>query len=216
MQYGATKSNADLALDYGFVEKSTDSQFGVAAGICRDSVALSLEVARDDRFFDDKADILELNDFLPSMQFDIALNQGGPPDEMLTFLRLSALSGADAFLLEALFRNEAWSHVSLPVSRDNEEAICTSMLEGLKAALAGYATSVEQDVEVLAGGELEARREMAVAVRLGEKRVMQELQTWFEARLEELDGLEYYAERRLRNLGLMDEGGYMTPWVFNE
>lgn len=213
MQYGATKSNADLALDYGFVERDRGSQF--SPGIERDSLALSLEISPDDRFVDDKADILEINGFQCSMQFDLSRGQG-PSDEMITFLRLSALSGPDSFLLEALFRNEAWGHVSLPVSRDNEEALCTSMLEGLKAALDGYSTTVEQDMEILARGDLSTRMEIAVVVRLGEKRVMQELQTWFEARLEELDTLEYYAERRLRNLGLMDEGGYMTPWVFNE
>lgn len=209
MQYGASKSNGDLALDYGFVER--ESQFGE-----RDSLALSLEISPEDRFVDDKADILEINGFQCSMQFDVPRGQG-PSDEMITFLRLSALAGPDSFLLEALFRNEAWSHVSLPVSRDNEEAICTSMLEGLKAALDGYGTTVEEDLELLGTpGGLSARQEIAVVVRLGEKRVMQELQTWFEARLEELDTLEYYAERRLRNLGLMDDGGYMTPWVFNE
>ena len=213
MQYGSTKSNADLALDYGFVERNTESQFG--GGIERDSLALSLEISPDDRFVDDKADILEISGFQTSMQFDVPRGQG-PSDEMITFLRLSALSGADAFLLEALFRNEAWAHVSLPVSRDNEEAVCTSMLEGLRSALEGYPTTIEEDMEILGQEDLSVRKQMAVIVRLGEKRVMQELQTWFEARLEELDSLEYYAERRLRNLGLMDDSGYMTPWVFNE
>lgn len=173
MQYGASKSNGDLALDYGFVER--ESQFSE-----RDSLALSLEISPDDRFVDDKADILEINGYQSSMQFDVPRGQG-PSDEMITFLRLSALAGPDSFLLEALFRNEAWSHVSLPVSRDNEEAICTSMLDGLKAALDGYGTTVEQDMELLARGDLSVRHEIAVVVRLGEKRVMQELQTWFEA-----------------------------------
>lgn len=213
MQYGSSKSNADLALDYGFVERNVESQFG--GGIERDSLALSLEISPEDRFVDDKADILEINGFQSSMQFDLPRGQG-PSDEMITFLRLSAVAGPDSFLLEALFRNEAWGHVSLPVSRDNEEAICTSMLEGLKAALEGYSSTIEEDMEILGQEDLSVRKEIAVVVRLGEKRVMQELQTWFEARLEELDTLEYYAERRLRNLGLMDDGGYMTPWVFNE
>lgn len=199
MQYGLSKSNADLALDYGFVER--ESQF------CeRDSLALSLEISPEDRFVDDKADILDINGFQCSMQFDVPRGQG-PSDELITFLRLSALAGPDSFLLEALFRNEAWGHLSLPVSRENEEGICTSMLEGLKAALDGYGTTVDEDLELLGQGGLSVRKEIAVVVRLGEKRVMQELQTWFEARLEELDSLEYYAERRLRNLGLMDDGG---------
>jgi [ribulose-bisphosphate carboxylase]-lysine N-methyltransferase len=55
---------------------------------------------------------------------------------------------------------------------------------------------------------------MAIVIRLGEKRVLQELQTWFEGRMAGLDSLEYYAERRLRDLGLVDDTGSMTPWVF--
>jgi len=43
--------------------------------------------------------------------------------------------------------------------------------------------------------------------------VLQELQTWFEGRMAGLDSLEYYAERRLRDLGLVDDTGSMTPWV---
>lgn len=46
--------------------------------------------------------------------------------------------------------------------------------------------------------------------------MLQELQTWFEGRMAGLDSLEYYAERRLRDLGLVDDTGSMTPWVFNE
>ena len=213
MQYGRTKSNAELALDYGFVERETESQH--VGGSDRDSLALTLEVSPEDRFVDDKVDILELNGLQCSMQFDLPRGQG-PPDVMITFLRLSTLSGTDAFLLEALFRNEAWSHLSLPVSRENEEAVCTSMLDGLRAALAEYHTTIEEDLDILGREDLSKRKEMAVVVRLGEKRVLEELQTWFEARLAGLDSIEYYADRRLRDLGLLDDKGFMTPWVFNE
>lgn len=109
-----------------------------------------------------------------------------------------------------------WGHLSLPVSHDNEEAVCLTMLSGLQAALAGYSTTTEEDTDLLDRGGLSKRKEIAIVIRLGEKRVLQELQTWFEGRMAGLDSLEYYAERRLRDLGLVDDTGSMTPWVFNE
>jgi [ribulose-bisphosphate carboxylase]-lysine N-methyltransferase len=82
--------------------------------------------------------------------------------------------------------------------------------------LAEYHTTIEEDLDILGREDLSKRKEMAVVVRLGEKRVLEELQTWFEARLAGLDSIEYYADRRLRDLGLLDDKGFMTPWVFNE
>ena len=56
---------------------------------------------------------------------------------MLCYLRLMNLGGADAFLLEPVFRGEVWSrHVQEPVSRENERAVCASMASGCAAALA--------------------------------------------------------------------------------
>ncbi len=40
-----------------------------------------------------------------------------------------------------------WGHLSLPVSHDNEEAVCLTMLSGLLAALAGYSTTTEEVCE---------------------------------------------------------------------
>lgn len=44
----------------------------------------------------------------------------------------SAYTGPDAFLMEALFRNEVWGHMQVPVSRVNEEAVCWSMMDGCR------------------------------------------------------------------------------------
>ena len=41
-------------------------------------------------------------------------------------------TGPDAFLMEALFRNEVWGHMQVPVSRVNEEAVCQSMMDGCR------------------------------------------------------------------------------------
>jgi [ribulose-bisphosphate carboxylase]-lysine N-methyltransferase len=70
-----------------------------------------------------------------------------------------------------------------------------------------------QDIRLIEEGVQDPRLEMAIVVRLGEKRVLEELQAWFEAHLARVPTLEFYAERRLRDLGLLDDKGFMTPWV---
>ncbi|KAL3685483.1 hypothetical protein R1sor_003505 [Riccia sorocarpa] len=215
MDYGAEKGNGQLALEYGFVELPEMDAAAFLQSRSRDNFSLTLEIPEGDRFTDDKLDVAEINGFGASVSFDIAPGQG-PPEDMLTYLRLMVLDGPDAFLLEALFRASVWGHISLPVSRENEEAVCTAMLDGCRAAVDGYSTTIDEDVRMLGAGIDDPRLQMAVVARLGEKRVLRELQGWFEAHLARLDQLEYYAERRLRDLGLIDDKGYMTPWVFKE
>lgn len=48
---------------------------------------------------------------------------------------MSVGAGGDAFLLESLFRNEAWGHMLAPISEANERAVYLSMTEGCRAAL---------------------------------------------------------------------------------
>ena len=43
-----------------------------------------------------------------------------------------------------------------------------------------------------------------------EKRVLEGLAAWFRGRLARLPQLEYYHERRLKRLGLLDEEGQST------
>lgn len=209
MQYGKKKSNGQLALDYGIVECNQNNNAS------RDCFMLTLEIPESDRFFADKLDIVELNGLSTTVYFEVVRGQG-PPDNMLPFLRLVALTGPDAFLLEALFRDAVWEHLLSPVSRENEEQVCKSILDGCRSALAGYSTTIDEDLNLLNSGQLKSRFEMAVVVRLGEKRVLEEMQLWFETQMASLDRLEYYAERRLRNLGLIDDKGDTTPWVFKD
>lgn len=62
---------------------------------------------------------------------------------------MSAYAGQDAFLLEPLFRNEAWGFMLSPVSEANERAVYVSMAEGCRAALQGYKTSIDEDLHLL-------------------------------------------------------------------
>ncbi len=47
-------------------------------------------------------------------------------------------------------------------------------------------------------------------VRLGEKEALDSVLGWFEERQKQLDELEYYQERRLKRLGLIDDQGRTT------
>lgn len=50
----------------------------------------------------------------------------------------------------------------------------------------------------------------AVSLLQDEKKVLEGVTEWFSQRLKSLDGLEYYQERRLKGLGLMDDDGKTT------
>ncbi|RRT46672.1 hypothetical protein B296_00014908, partial [Ensete ventricosum] len=133
IQYDIAKSNADLALDYGFVEQRPD----------RDAYTFTLEISESDTFYGDKIDIAESNGLDETAYFDIALGCPLPP-LMLPYLRLVVLGGTDAFLVESVFRNTIWGHLELPVSRANEEAICRVIRQACKSALSAYHTTIEE------------------------------------------------------------------------
>lgn len=133
IQYDLNKSNAELALDYGFIELNSG----------RDAFTLTLEISESDSFYGDKLDIAELNDLGENAYFDIFLDQPLPPT-LIPYLRLLALGGTDAFLLESLFRNAVWGHLELPVSRANEELVCRVVRNACESALSGYSTTIEE------------------------------------------------------------------------
>ncbi|KAG9451386.1 hypothetical protein H6P81_011351 [Aristolochia fimbriata] len=201
IQYDLQKSNAELALDYGFIESSSD----------RFTYTLTLEISESDPFFGDKLDIAESHGLGQNAYFDIILGRALPPS-LLPYLRLVALGGTDAFLLESIFRNSVWGHLELPVSRANEELICRVVRDACKVALSSFQTNVEEDDHLLEQGVLDPRLAIAVGVRLGEKKVLQQIDNIFGEREKELDELEYYQERRLKQLGLVGEQGDIIFW----
>ncbi|XP_078429596.1 rubisco methyltransferase family protein [Wolffia australiana] len=201
IQYDLGKSNAELALDYGFIERTPD----------RDSYTLTLGIPESEEFLDDKLDIAESNGLGETSYFDIYLDQSLPP-LMIPYLRLLALGGSDCFLLEALFRNSVWGHLELPVSYQNEGQICRVIRDACRSALSGYQTTIEEDESILEAGSLDKRLEIAVWIRKGEKKVLKQIDMGFEEREKELDVLEYYQERRLKDLGLVGEQGEIIFW----
>ncbi|PSS28759.1 Ribulose-1,5 bisphosphate carboxylase/oxygenase large subunit N-methyltransferase [Actinidia chinensis var. chinensis] len=201
IQYDLEKSNAELALDYGFIESRSE----------RNAYTLTLQISESDEFFGDKLDIAESNGMGETAYFDITL--GRPlPAAMIPYLRLVALRGTDAFLLESIFRNSVWGHLELPVSRANEELICQVIRAACSSALSGYHTTIEEDEKLTEGGNLDRRLQIAVGVREGEKKVLQQIDGIFKERELELDELEYYQERRLKDLGLVGEQGDIIFW----
>lgn len=122
-----------MALDYGFIESRSD----------RDVYTLTLEFSESDPFYGDKLDISESNGLGEIAYFDIVLSASLPPS-LLPYLRLVALGGTDAFLLESIFRNEVWGHLELPVSRANEEMICRVVRNACKTVLSSYHTTIEE------------------------------------------------------------------------
>ncbi|KAL0757579.1 hypothetical protein Bca101_095247 [Brassica carinata] len=201
IQYDVNKSNAELALDYGFVESNPN----------RNSYTLTIEIPESDPFFGDKLDIAETNGMAETGYFDIVEGQSLPAG-MLQYIRLVALGGSDAFLLESIFNNTIWGHLELPVSRSNEELICRVVRDACKYALSGFATTIEEDEKLLEEGKLDPRMELAIKVRIGEKKVLQQIDQIFKDRELELDVLEYYQERRLKDLGLVGEQGEIIFW----
>lgn len=205
IQYDLDKSNGELALDYGFIEPKSSR---------RNAYTLTLEIPDSDQFFGDKLDIAETNSLGETAYFDIVPDRPLPP-ALLPFLRLLALGGSDAFLLESIFRNTIWDHLELPVSRANEETICQVVRDACKSALSGYHTTIEEDEKQMAEGNLSPRLAIAVGIRAGEKKVLQYIDGIFEKRQSELDEIEYYQERRLKQLGLVGEQGDIIFWENN-
>ncbi|KAL7260665.1 hypothetical protein ACSBR1_006351 [Camellia fascicularis] len=201
IQYDLDKSNAELALDYGFVESRPE----------RNAYTLTLQISESDEFFGDKLDIAESSGLGETAYFDITLGSPLPP-AMIPYLRLVALGGTDAFLLESIFRNAVWGHLELPVSRANEELICQVVRGACNSALAGYHTTIEEDEKLMEDENLDPRLRIAVGIRAGEKKVLQQIEGIFKERELELNELEYYQERRLKDLGLAGELGEIIFW----
>ncbi|XP_049403086.1 ribulose-1,5 bisphosphate carboxylase/oxygenase large subunit N-methyltransferase, chloroplastic-like [Solanum stenotomum] len=194
IQYGLNKSNADMAIGYGFIEPNS----------ARDAFTLTLEISKTDDFNGDKLDIAESNGLGETADFDIKLGQSLPPS-LFPYLRLVALGGTDNFLIESISGNAVWNLLELPVSRANEELICKVVRDSCRSALSGYHTTIEEDEKLMKEGNLSSRLQIAVGVRAGEKKVLQQLDDIFRERELELDELEYYQERRLKDLDLVGE-----------
>ena len=103
--------------------------------------------------------------------------------------------------------------MNLPISEENERAVYESMVSGCSAVLGAYPTKIDDDLAIVNGLTPAGDREkMAAALRLGEKEVLEGTLRFFEERMGQLKDFEYYGERRLKRLGLLDRDGKPTSW----
>ena len=208
VNYAPNGTDSQFALDFGFVDAVTPSP----------GYSLTLSIPEDDPNLYDKLDVLDVAGLSETPSF-VLRPYSDPDPELRTFLRLLNCQGQDAFLLEALFRQQCWQLISDPLSKENEADCCASILDGVAAALSAYASrGVDQEKSALTStpGSLTHRQNLAVRVRLAEKSALIETASFFDVVASRLDKLEYYQERRLRSLNLLDEDGSSTYDPFNE
>jgi hypothetical protein len=195
VRYGGSTSG-ELLLDYGLL----DAPVAPVA-------ALSFGLKDDDNWYDEKADVLEETAGLGVDGTWLIADDGGEgealPDEMISFLRLKHMGGADAFLLEPVFIDSLWpDHLPLAVSEENEQAALGDVQAAVNTALDQLGGSVQTDLRTLAEAEANSREYALASVRYAERRALQAASRAVDARLSNLDGVEYYQTRRLSSLGL--------------
>ena len=208
VNYAPDGIDSQFALDFGFVDAVTPSP----------GYSLTLSIPEDDVNCFDKLDVLEVAGLSESPTFTLR-PYSDPDRELRTFLRLLNCQGQDAFLLEALFRQQTWGLISDPLSKENEAACCASVINGCAAALSAYDTrtvDIEKSTLSSPPGSLSHRENVACRVRLAEKSALIETASFFDVVASRLDKLEYYQERRLRSLNLIAEDGSSTYDPFNE
>ena len=183
------KSAADYLLEHGFcppkVWKTAVSE-------------LTFELSPEDRFYDDKMDVLEFETYDqapvdPIQSFDVVSDIGreGEPDQaMIQFVRLCKLGGTDAFMLESIFRKEVWEFMMQPVSESNELQVVTAIIDTCQKAL--------DDL----GGCPEGGPEVCVQLREAETKALTKTMEFLRREKQALDLKEYYQERRFKDLRL--------------
>lgn len=183
------KSAADYLLEHGFCPEQC----------WKTAVSeITVEIDSEDRFYDDKLDILEYNTYDqapmgPVQAFDVisAPGRDGEPDKaMIQFVRLCKLGATDAFLLESIFRQDVWGFMELPVSERNELDVVNTITEVCQSALAELN-------ECPGGGP-----EICSKLRESETKALTRTIEYLQREKEALDLKEYYQERRLKDLGL--------------
>ena len=183
------KSAADYLMEHGFVPEQC-WQTAVSE--------LTFELDPEDRFYDDKLDILEFETYdqapMDSTQsFDVVSapgREGAPDPAMIQFVRLMKLGSTDAFLLESIFRKEVWGFMELPVSEQNELAVVNTITETCQRHL-------DEFMECPKGG-----LEVCTKLRELETKALTRTIVYLQREKEALDLKEYYQERRLKDLGL--------------
>jgi [ribulose-bisphosphate carboxylase]-lysine N-methyltransferase len=207
------KSAAEYLLEHGFIPKALKSTTNTCVA------ELTFEIDSEDRFYDDKLDILEFDTYdsapmEPSQSFDLVSGEigrdGDPDPAMIQFLRLAKVGAMDAFLLESIFRSEVWGFMSLPVSEKNERAVMDTIGEACTKALEDMGLKADDDGEFKVDTESIDENDVSptgltAVVRGAEQKALSKTLEFVNREKEALDLKEYYQERRLKDLGLDSE-----------
>jgi len=201
VHYGPAKSGAEFLLDHGFVPSSIQTN----------TAEILLEIDTTDRFYEDKLDILELQQIGTSQIFDVS-SRDEPDPQMLQFLRLVKLSDTDAFLLESIFRTDVWDFMAEPVSAINERAVveyitelCQSLLDDMVDIDIDTTTTTTTKIKTTEDQNNHVNTNYCITVQKIEKQALQRTMEYMNREKEALDLKEYYQERRLKSLGLDSE-----------
>lgn len=212
------KDGEELTVSFG--EGVRNSEYLVERGLIVESngindVDMSFELSTLDKLYEDKVDILEMNEISTSPTFSLLSVEKNRkwegPENLNRFLRLMCLTGEDSFLLEGIFRREVWDIMGLPVSAKNEKAVYNVMTGACADAMDSYTWRFAED-EGEEVGEEEGKNEMDVQrIREGmartvvreEKQILKCAKDSYSKASLSLDALEYYAERRLKELDLL-------------
>ncbi|KAG8458071.1 hypothetical protein KFE25_012731 [Diacronema lutheri] len=162
---------------------------------------LRLVVPPSDRLLADKAEVLSQAGLSTSQLW--TLRSGAlEREELLKYLRLVALRGGDAFILEPVFAADLWpQHLAAPFSRLNEDEACGLGIELCTAAVTAMCGDAQADAAAAAASDGSRSARMA-ALRVGERAALLDSMRWLEEERALNGGKEYYQERRLRELNL--------------
>lgn len=197
VSYGP-KTASEYLLEHGFIPTQAKTTVSAAS--------LTFEIDPEDRFYDDKMDILEFETYdsapmEPVQTFDIVSQIGResePDPSMIQFLRLVKLGGFDAFLLESVFRKQVWGFMSMPVSEKNERDV----LDAIADLCSRFMSEMDAVPEYKEEGNLSSPLALCSTVRFVERKVLARTIDYISREKEALDLKEYYQQRRLKDLGL--------------
>jgi [ribulose-bisphosphate carboxylase]-lysine N-methyltransferase len=210
VSYGP-KTAAEYLIEHGFIPNQAKTIVSAAS--------LTFELDSEDKFYDDKMDILEFETYdsapmEPIQTFDIVSQLGResePDPSMIQFLRLVKLGGFDSFLLESVFRKQVWGFMSMPVSEKNERDV----LDTIANLCSRYISELDTVSEYKKEGDSSSPLALCSTVRFVERKVLARTIEYISREKEALDLKEYYQQRRLKDLGLdsewTPEGTSTTP-----
>jgi len=204
-RYSAAEDDlGSLFLEYGALPDSITGRYTT-------HVPIDVSISGLDKFKDDKVEILGDEELTEKATFTLKSTSGSkwtPPDDLDAYLRLMCLVTQDAYLLENIFRREVWGFMGLPVSLENEKALCEFMIGTCEDALDGYDNAFDDKDET--------KSEMAKYIISQEIQVLEAAKKSYTGRLAGVDQLVYYTERRLGALDLLrplDESEIVGDYV---